>query len=64
MDFQYSAEQEAFRAEIRDWLAAHLPPDLCIEDPKDERVAPDRATFEQRRAWQRMTFNGGFCRAF
>ena len=60
MDFQYSAEQEAFRAEIRDWLAAHLPPDLCIDDPKDERVAPDRATFEQRRAWQRTMFEAGW----
>ena len=42
MDFQYSPEQEAFRSELRGWLEAHLPPELCVEDAMDERVAPDR----------------------
>lgn len=53
MDFQYTPEQEAFRRELRAWLAANLPPALCVDDPTDERVAPDRDTFERRRAWQR-----------
>ncbi|HEV8439764.1 MAG TPA: acyl-CoA dehydrogenase [Methylomirabilota bacterium] len=60
MDFQYSAEQEAFREELRRWLAANLPPDLCIDDPIDERVAPDRATFERRVAWQRTMYKAGW----
>ncbi len=53
MDFQYTPEQEIFRAEVRGWLAAHVSPDLCIDDPKDERVAPDHETFVKQRAWQR-----------
>ena len=50
MDFEYSTEQNAFRYEFRQWLAAHLPPDLCLDDPADDRVASDRETFERRRA--------------
>ena len=41
MDFQYSPEQEAFRSQLRGWLDTHLPPELCVEDAMDERVAPD-----------------------
>jgi alkylation response protein AidB-like acyl-CoA dehydrogenase len=53
MDFQYTPEQQAFRREVRGWLETHLPPDLCVDDAFDERVAPNRATFERRVAWQR-----------
>jgi len=60
MDFQYTPEQETFRAEVRSWLAAHLPLDLCVDDARDERVAPDRETFEQRRAWQKTMHAAGW----
>ncbi len=60
MDFQYTPEQDAFRAEVRNWLAANLDPALCVDDPKDERVAPDRETFEKRRIWQRSMYAGGW----
>jgi alkylation response protein AidB-like acyl-CoA dehydrogenase len=60
MDFQYTAEQESFRKELRGWLDAHLPPDLRVDDPTDERVAPDRPTFERRRAWQRRMYDAGW----
>jgi alkylation response protein AidB-like acyl-CoA dehydrogenase len=60
MDFEYTPEQEAFRKEFRGWLAANLPPDLCVDDPADDRVAPDRATFERRRAWQRAMHEAGW----
>jgi hypothetical protein len=40
MDFQYTAEQEAFRAQVREWLSQNLPPELCIDDPMDERIDP------------------------
>ena len=60
MDFQYTPEQETFRAEVRSWLAAHLPLDLCVDDARDERVAPDRETFEQRRAWQKTMHTAGW----
>jgi GNAT superfamily N-acetyltransferase len=60
MDFQYSTEQETLRRELRDWLATNLPPDLRVDDPIDERVAPERETFERRRAWQRRMWEAGW----
>ena len=60
MDFQYTPEQDTFRTEVRDWLAANLDPALCVDDPKDERVAPDRETFEKRRIWQRTMYDSGW----
>ena len=60
MDFSYTPEQEAFRMEVRQWLAANLPPELCIDDPADERIAPNREIFEQRRAWQARLFDAGW----
>jgi alkylation response protein AidB-like acyl-CoA dehydrogenase len=60
MDFEYAQEQEAFRKEFRDWLATHLPPELCLDDPADDRVASDRDTFERRRAWQKTMHAAGW----
>jgi hypothetical protein len=60
MDFQNTPEQEAFRQELRGWLAANLPRELCVDDPTDERVAPDRPTFEKRVAWQRIMCKAGW----
>jgi alkylation response protein AidB-like acyl-CoA dehydrogenase len=60
VDFHYTEEQEAFRQEIRQWLAANLPRELCVDDPTDERVAPDRATFERRVDWQRAMYKAGW----
>ena len=58
MDFEYTPEQEAFRVEVREWLETNLPPDLCIDDPMDERIAPNREVFEKRRDWQTNTRRG------
>ncbi|HXH84455.1 MAG TPA: acyl-CoA dehydrogenase family protein [Candidatus Tectomicrobia bacterium] len=60
MDFEYGPEHEAFRKEFRDWLAANLLPDLCLDDPADDRVASDRETFERRRQWQRTMHRAGW----
>lgn len=60
MDFQYTPEQEAFRAKVRGWLATNLAPDLCVDDARDERIAPDRETFERRRVWQRTMYEAGW----
>ena len=63
MDFTYTPEQEHFRVEIRRWLAANLTDDLRVEDPTDERVAPDRETFERRRGLAAPHVRGGLGRA-
>jgi alkylation response protein AidB-like acyl-CoA dehydrogenase len=60
MDFEYTSEQEAFRIQVREWLQQNLPPDLCIDDPMDERIAPNREVFEKRRAWQRKLAESGW----
>jgi alkylation response protein AidB-like acyl-CoA dehydrogenase len=60
MDFQYSREQDVFREQLREWLEANLPPDLRVEDAQDERVAPDRETFERRVAWQKKMHAAGW----
>ena len=60
MDFEYSPEQEAFRKDFRGWLAANLPRDLVVDDPADDRVAPDRETFERRKAWQKTMHKAGW----
>jgi alkylation response protein AidB-like acyl-CoA dehydrogenase len=60
MDFEYTQEQEAFRKEFRGWLEANLPPELCLDDASDDRVASDRETFERRRAWQKTMHAAGW----
>jgi len=60
MDFEYTDEQEAFRKEFRGWLATNLPPELCLDDASDDRVASDRETFERRRAWQKTMHAAGW----
>jgi len=60
MDFEYSPVQEAFRKELREWLAANLPGELCLDDAADDRVASDRETFERRRTWQKTMHAAGW----
>ena len=60
MDFNLTPAEEAFRSELRAWLAKHLPDDLRVDDPSDDRVAGDRATFERRRVWQRTMYEAGW----
>jgi len=60
MDFSYTTEQEAFRAEIRSWLKANLSPELCVDDAADERVAPNREVFEERRRFQAALSSAGW----
>ena len=60
MDFEFSPEQDAFRAQVRKWLAENLPPELCVDDAYDERIAPNREVFEKRRAWQAKLHREGY----
>ncbi|MBI2203798.1 MAG: acyl-CoA dehydrogenase family protein [Candidatus Rokubacteria bacterium] len=60
MDFTLTPVEEAFRVELRDWLAKHLTDDLRVDDASDERVAGDRETFERRRVWQKKMYDAGW----
>jgi alkylation response protein AidB-like acyl-CoA dehydrogenase len=52
MELSYTAEQRAFRAEVRAWLQAHVPAKPL------EHFDASRAGFEAHRAWER-TLNEG-----
>jgi alkylation response protein AidB-like acyl-CoA dehydrogenase len=62
VDFAYAPEDEAFRAELRGWLDANLPPFLA-EWADEDSAAPAGASgvmrsMERRRAWQRRLNQG------
>ncbi len=53
MDLRYSAEHEAFRREVRDWLAAHVPrPALPSGDTAEG--------FARCKVWERQLFDAGY----
>ncbi len=60
MDFADSPEHAAFRTEFRRWLEANLPPEICVDDAADQRVAPDRETLEKRIQWQKTMHAAGW----
>ena len=53
MNFADSPDHAAFRSEFRHCLETNLPPEICVDDAADQRVAPDRETLERRIAWQK-----------
>src|SRR2546423_12815233 len=60
MDLSFSAEEEQFRAELRDWLEANIPeswtrPGFWVG------LDPDQS-FRLRRGWGRDKAQGGFSR--
>jgi alkylation response protein AidB-like acyl-CoA dehydrogenase len=64
MDLRWSAEEEAFRARVRDWLDEHWTNDYAKRGQDagagEELGSDDRAAFEFRREWQRMLADGGY----
>ena len=52
MDLRYTPEQDAFRAEVRAWMSAHVP-----EAPL-EHFDASREGFEAHRAWERTLKSG------
>ncbi len=59
MDFSYTPEDEAFRAELRAWLEANLPEFRETGEIVDEREGVSRQ-MARRRAWQRRLNEGGW----
>lgn len=65
MDFAYTAEDEAFRADLRSWLDEHLPKFLTEWSENEDASGDDEAggimkAMERRRAWQRTLNEGGW----
>src|SRR5690348_6455792 len=58
MDFKYSDEDEAFRAQFRSWLESNIPRDWRDDG---ELADPDtKSEFERRRAWHRKLYDAGW----
>jgi hypothetical protein len=55
MDLRYTAPEQAFRRELREWLAATLP-DVGEPPPQDDW--PARRDYDLR--WQRLLFDAGY----
>ncbi len=58
MDFDFTPEQQAFRAEVRAWLPAHVPADLKGRSFTSSRA--DRAEVDRLREWQRTLHKAGY----
>src|SRR5579885_350570 len=59
MDFNFSAEDEAFRREFRAWLDANLPESERIE-PLDLVFEESEESWPRRLAWHRKLYQGGW----
>ncbi|MCU1448565.1 MAG: Acyl-CoA dehydrogenase [Acidimicrobiales bacterium] len=59
MDFAYTEEDEAFRAELRTWLDANLGDFLQAGEIEDRQANISR-TMARRRAWQRRLNEGSW----
>ena len=57
MDFRLTPEQETFRAEVRAWLSANLPPDWASRPVVTE--VPRSELYEFGRHWQRKLHEAG-----
>jgi alkylation response protein AidB-like acyl-CoA dehydrogenase len=58
MDFDFTPEQQKFRAEARAWLAENVPPDLKGRAFASSRA--DRHEVDQLREWQRTLHKAGY----
>jgi alkylation response protein AidB-like acyl-CoA dehydrogenase len=58
MELRDTPEQARFRAAVRDWLRANLPPGWGTPAWRDPGDAAQRVAFA--RAWQRKLFDGGW----
>jgi alkylation response protein AidB-like acyl-CoA dehydrogenase len=61
MDLADSPAEAAFRADLRAWLAAHLPAHRQVHPASDDELTlhPDRS-FDACRVWHRRMYAGGW----
>jgi alkylation response protein AidB-like acyl-CoA dehydrogenase len=57
VDFALTKEDEDFRSELREWLAANLP-DFAQSGEIGDETQADRRTMARRQAWQRRLHEG------
>jgi alkylation response protein AidB-like acyl-CoA dehydrogenase len=57
MDFNYSAEQEAYRMQVRTWLEANQPPALT---PEERERANEDLLWERNKRWHKKLYEGGW----
>jgi alkylation response protein AidB-like acyl-CoA dehydrogenase len=57
VDFAMTKEDEDFRSELREWLAANLP-DFAQSGEIGDETQADRRTMARRQAWQRRLHEG------
>lgn len=58
MDFSFTSEQDAFRHELRAWLAAHVSPAAHTLRHLQPHASPEDLTF--LKSWQRTVHAGGW----
>jgi alkylation response protein AidB-like acyl-CoA dehydrogenase len=58
IDFAQSEEEQAFRASVREWLAANLPEGWGTPRCPKPKEAADKVAFARR--WQRVLYDGGW----
>ena len=58
MDFQYSPEQEAYRAKVRAWLEANQPPKLDASDA--DSMGGDDRQWKRLKDWHKTLYKGGW----
>jgi len=57
MDFNYNAEQEAYRKQVRLWLEANQPPPLT---KAEKESADDEFMWKRLKAWHTKLYEGGW----
>ncbi|MGC1190494.1 MAG: acyl-CoA dehydrogenase family protein, partial [Candidatus Binatus sp.] len=63
MDLQFSAEDEAFRQELRDWIAANLPQFRGGSGSEDDKLGvlhEGAGDWQRRLKWHRKLHEGGW----
>src|SRR5262245_33493227 len=58
VDLSFTPAEEAFRADLRAWLRANLPPGWGSGDPPEHATLADEVAF--LRAWQQKLARGGW----